>query len=145
MNWGIRVVIILVLFLAGMTYMVALAMRQTNETVDTDYYSKELKYQKVIDGKRQLATLGQPVSVGDSAGAVWIHLPAAAVEHLDSGHIEFLRLSSSKADRRIPMAVAGKSAYSLPLGSFIKGWYRVRVEWVSNGMDYYHEQNFQIP
>ncbi|SDE02309.1 FixH family protein [Niabella drilacis] len=144
MNWGIRVVIILALFLAGMTYMVALAMRQTNETIDADYYSKELKYQKVIDGKKQLAALAQPVMISDSAGGVWVRLPEIAVQHLDSGHIEFLRLSSSKADRRIPMAIAGKSVYSLPLASFVKGWYRVRIEWISKGVDYYHEQNFQI-
>lgn len=145
MNWGIRVAIILVLFLAGMTFMVGLAMRQTNETVDTNYYDKELQYQKVIDGKRQLAALGQLVSVNDSAGRIWVRLPEPASDHLDSGHIEFLRLSASSADRRITVQPGNQSVYSLPLTTFVKGWYRVRVEWVNNHIGYYYEENVQIP
>lgn len=145
MNWGIRVVIVLVLFLAGMTFMVVLAMRQTNETIETNYYDKELKYQTVIDGKQQLAALGQPVSISDSAGSIWVRLPELASDRLDSGHIEFLRLSTSSADRRIPILPGSISVYSLPGTSFVKGWYRVRVAWENNHVGYYYEENVQIP
>ncbi|MCD2422232.1 FixH family protein [Niabella pedocola] len=145
MNWGIRVVIVLVLFLAGMTFMVGLAMRQTNETVDANYYDKELKYQQVIDGKQQLAALGQRVSIRDSAGSIWVRLPAPASGQLDSGCIEFLRLSASSADRRIPIQSGGAAVYSLPSTSFVKGWYRVRVAWENNHTGYYYEENVQIP
>ena len=145
MNWGIRVVIVLVLFLAGMTFMVGLAMRQTNETVDANYYDKELKYQQVIDGKQQLAALGQRVSIRDSAGSIWVRLPEPASGQLDSGCIEFLRLSASSADRRIPIQSGVAAVYSLLRTSFVKGWYRVRVAWENNHTGYYYEENVQIP
>ncbi|MBO9593622.1 MAG: FixH family protein [Niabella sp.] len=145
MNWGMSVVIVLVLFLSGMTFMVGLAMRQTNETVDANYYDKELKYQQVIDGKQQLVALGQRVSIRDSAGRIWVRLPEAASGQLDSGHIEFLRLSASSADRRIPVQPGSGSVYFLPRSSFVKGWYRVRVEWVNGHVGYYYEENVQIP
>ncbi|MCF3108523.1 FixH family protein [Niabella sp. CC-SYL272] len=145
MNWGIRVVIVLVLFLAGMTFMVGLAMRQTNETVDANYYDKELKYQQVIDGKQQLAALGQRVSVTDSAGSIWVRLPEPASGHLDSGYIDFLRLSSSAADRRISIRPGSGAVYSLPRTSFVKGWYHVSVTWTNNQVGYYFEENVQIP
>ncbi|WP_300599464.1 FixH family protein [Niabella sp.] len=145
MNWGIRVVIVLAVFLAGMSFMVGIAMRQTNETVDANYYEKELKYQQVIDGKQQLAALGQPVSIRDSAGSIWVRLPEAASDRLDSGHIEFLRMSASAADRRIPIQSGSVSVYSLPRSSFVKGWYRASVAWENNHIRYYHEENIQIP
>ncbi|MBZ4191063.1 FixH family protein [Niabella beijingensis] len=145
MNWGYRIIIALVLFLAGMIFMVQLAMRQTNETIDADYYNKELKYQQVIDGKKRLAALQGQVQIRDSSGGIWIYFPEDAVRKLDSGKIEFLRLSGSAADRSIVMEQGGKQLYTLPRTLFVPGWYKVRMAWEDNGNAYYHEQSFKIP
>ena len=49
MNWGHKLTIVIVLFVAGMLGMVSYAMMQDNEMIDDHYYQKELEYQDVID------------------------------------------------------------------------------------------------
>ncbi|GAB3432902.1 FixH family protein [Niabella aquatica] len=144
MSWGYRVIIILIVFLAGMISMVYISMRQTNEVIDANYYEQEMKYQSVIDAKKNLHALADTVAIQTAEGYVQIHFPEAATTQLDSGNIQFMRLSDSKSDKRIQMKEESGSLYKIPVASFSKGLYKVRIEWSNSGTAYYHEQSYNI-
>ncbi|ANH81326.1 hypothetical protein A8C56_10320 [Niabella ginsenosidivorans] len=144
MSWGYRVLIILGIFLVGMISMVVVATRQTNEMIDSDYYEKELAYQKVIDGRKRLKATGEAVMIKTLNNFVEVQLPSAASGNIRSGAIEFLRLSGSKGDRKLDMGTSAAPVYRLPVSMLMKGWYRVRMHWVNNDSAYYHEQNFRV-
>ncbi|MGN7785337.1 FixH family protein [Niabella sp. 22666] len=144
MNWGNRVIIILILFVAGFISMVYISMRQTNEVVDANYYEREMKYQQVIDGKKNLLSLYDSVSIKNDGGVIKIAFPPSTVARLDSGSIQFMKLSNSKDDKFIPMSDSKADLYQVPLSYIARGFYKIRVEWSNDGKPYYHEQNFNI-
>lgn len=144
MSWGNRVIIILAVFLIGMISMVYISMRQTNEVVETNYYEREMKYQQVIDGKKNLFDLNDSVAIENNGTAVKIAFPPSSVAQLDSGSIQFLKLSDSRDDKLIPMSEARTDLYQIPLSYLAKGFYKVRIDWTNGGKTYYHEQNFNI-
>ncbi|HMR85450.1 MAG TPA: FixH family protein [Niabella sp.] len=144
MSWGYRVIIILVVFVAGIVSMVYISMRQTNEVIDANYYEQEMKYQSVIDAKNNLHTLADTVAIQTAEGYVQIHFPEAATTRLDSGNIQFMRLSDSKSDKHIQMKEESGSLYKIPAASFAKGLYKVRINWSNDGTSYYHEQEYNI-
>jgi hypothetical protein len=144
MNWGNRVIIILVVFVAGIISMVYISMRQTNEVVDANYYEREMKYQQVIDGKKNLLSLDDSVSIKNDGGVIKIAFPPSTVARLDSGSIQFMKLSNSKDDKFIPMSDSKADLYQVPLSYIARGFYKIRVEWSNDGKPYYHEQNFNI-
>ncbi len=142
MNWGNRVIIILVVFVAGIISMVYISMRQTNEVMDANYYEREMKYQQVIDGKKNLLSLNDSVSIKNNGAVIKIAFPPSTVAKLDSGSIQFMKLSDAKDDKFIPMSGSKTELYQIPLSYIARGFYKVRVEWSNEGKPYYHEQNF---
>jgi len=144
MSWGYRVIIILVVFVAGIVSMVYISMRQTNEVIDANYYEQEMKYQSVIDAKKNLHALTDTVAIQTAEGYVQIHFPESTTTQLDSGNIQFMRLSDSKGDKLIQMKEESGSLYKIPATSFPKGLYKVKIEWSNSGTPYYHEQNYNI-
>ena len=144
MNWGNRVIIILVIFVAGILSMVYISMRQTNEVVDANYYEQEMMYQQVIDGKKNLGSLDDSVTIKSDGAVIKIAFPASTVAQLDSGSIQFMKLSNAKDDKFIPMSGSRTDLYQVPLSYIAKGFYKVRIRWSNEGKPYYHEQHFNI-
>ena len=49
MNWGYKIMIVYLVFVAGIAVMVYNSAMQNIDLVTPDYYAKELKYQEKID------------------------------------------------------------------------------------------------
>jgi hypothetical protein len=81
MNWGHKLTIVIVLFVAGMLGMVSYAMMQDNEMIDDHYYQKELEYQDVIDASQNLANLTSDNLVSQTLTEVMITLPVGTFEN----------------------------------------------------------------
>ena len=105
MNWGHKLTIVIVLFVAGMLGMVSYAMMQDNEMIDDHYYQKELEYQDVIDASQNLANLTSDNLVSQTLTEVMITLPVGTFEKLEKGNIELLRIDSKGKDLQLPMEV----------------------------------------
>lgn len=124
--------------------MVFVSMRQTNEVIDSNYYDRELKYQQVIDAKKNLQKTNDSVLLVTGAHHIKVIFPKNTVSQLDSGKIEFLKLSDSKFDHVIVMKPSNDSLYEVPLALLAKGMYRVRIEWSNDRTGYYQEKDLQI-
>lgn len=144
MSWRYKVVIILALFLISMTTMVYISMQQTNDMVDANYYERELKYQQIINAKNNFSKLSDTVTIYSNHQYVELNFPEESTTRLDSGKIEFIRLSNSKHDVVVQMKADNGRRYQLPATSFSKGWYKVRMEWSNNNEPYYNEKNFKV-
>lgn len=144
MSWGYRVALIIGVFVVGMLSMVYIAMRQNIEMMDDQYYDKELKYQQVIDAKRNLQAFNDSVLVTQSDGAIHIKIPELAASNIQQGSIEFLRPSDKTKDKTISLAAGSKGVETLPASELAKGLYRLRAQWLSDGKEYYDERDVLI-
>ncbi len=144
MNWGYKILIGFSIFVIGMLCMVGIAMRQSNEMMDDNYYEKELKFQDKIDASKNLSAVVEKLSITDSGNVVVLQLPAATVASTTVGTIECIRSAEQKRDVRLKIDLDDKGKQVLPKTLFVNGIYQLRIDWVTNGTSYFHQQVLTI-
>lgn len=144
MNWGYKILVAYVIFIAMMLGMVYVASKQTNEMQDKNYYAKELAYQSVIDGKNNLNALTDKLTITNTNEAIVIRIPEVAATDISNGTIYFLRPSGEKGDVHEILKPDSRGEQSISKSKFEKGIYTVQISWKSNGKMYYNEQRFQV-
>ena len=144
MNWGYKILIVIICFVCGMLFMVTVAMKQTNEMFDEEYYVKELTYQELIDAEENLNRLSDTIQISQSATALDIILPAFRDNRNVEGEITFLRPSDQSRDFIQSISDESLSGISIPKSSFVNGEYKVRFKWKSEGVNFYKEKTLFI-
>ena len=144
MNWGHKILIVIILFIVVMLGMVFYAFRQTNEMIDDRYYEKELKYQEVIDAQRNLMQLSTNNLVQQDADELIILFPAGSFEKMEKGTIELLRLDAENKDIVLPIELTGFDRRSIPKSSLMKGMYKARIRWTNGGREFYKEETVVV-
>lgn len=144
MNWGHKILIVILLFLAGMLGMVFYASQQDNEMIDDHYYQKELEYQSVIDAKTNLLRISDHKIVQQDLDEVKIILPVGTFEKLEKGTIELLRTNDQSRDVVLPIEPTGFSHHLIEKSSLIRGMYKARIRWVNDGIPYYAEETLFV-
>ncbi len=144
MSWGYRVIVILSVFVIGIITMVVIAVRQNIEMMDDHYYEKELQYQGIIDARKNLEKYNDSILVKTDGELVKITIPAAASQNITEGYLEFLRQSDKTKDKKVALVVSPEGEQLLPRSDFVKGMYRLRARWKSNGTEYYDERTIIV-
>lgn len=144
MNWGNKILIGFSTFVVGISCMVYVAMKQTNEMIDDNYYEKELKYQSKIDASKALTALDEKITIVDSADFIKIKFPRLAINSSPTGTIECIRTSEKKRDVNTVLKVDNDGIQLLPKANFIHGQYELRIDWVNAGVTYFHQQVLNI-
>ncbi len=144
MNWGYKILIGFSTFVIGMLCMVGIAMNQTNEMMDDNYYEKELQFQDKIDASKNLFAIDEKLSITDSGNVLILQLPAATVASNTIGTLECLRPSDQKKDVNLKIQLDNNGQQILPKTLFINGIYQLRINWVTNGKSYFHQQALTI-
>ncbi|PWV53937.1 FixH family protein [Chitinophaga sp. S165] len=139
MNWGHKIIIVFVLFAAGILTLVTKSMRTRIDMVTSDYYAEELKYQQVIDGRREALSLSTPVSINQSDNAVGILFPAEMQGIPLKGNVLFYRAADSRQDISLPLQPDESGLILVNKKRFRKGSYRVKLQWEAKGKSYYQE------
>lgn len=142
MNWGYKILTVILVFITAMATMVTIAMRQKNELMEDQYYVRELKHQNIIDAGKNLASLPGKVMLSITADAVRVQLPWNAIQAITESSVVFIRLSDQSKDLSFPLAPDTNGVQDLPVRYFSKGFYKVRFSWSSNNIPYYSEQSF---
>ena len=60
------------------------------------------------------------------------------------GTIRLFRPSNSSWDRSVPIALDAAGAQLIPGDKLIRGYWKVKIDWQSNGESYYFEQPIVI-
>lgn len=141
MNWGYKILVVMLLFIAGMGTMVSIAMKQKNEMIDEHYYVKELQHQGQIDAENNLNSLNEQLSITDEGDAIKLIVPSASNGSISEGSVNFLRSSDQSKDRHFVLKPNSLGVQRIPKSNFVKGQYKVRISWKNNATPYYYEQS----
>lgn len=144
MNWGHKLTIVIGLFILAMVSMVYLAFQQTNDMVDTNYYDKELKYQLKIDAAHNLNAQSKEVLVAQFENNVRIMLPKNLIKNFANGKLEFLKSDDKKKDLNLSFQPDTAGQFIVEGKNFVRGLYKVRLQWESDEKSYYREQDLML-
>lgn len=144
MSWSYKILITYIVFIGMILTMVFVASKQTNEMQDKNYYAKELAYQSVIDGKKNLNALNEKVSIIVVDNNVAIKIPNVVSENITDGKVRFLRPSDETKDIETALILNAQKMQLFPKKSFVAGLYKIQLNWKSNGKLYYYEGNINI-
>ncbi len=144
MNWGYKILAVVIIFLVGMLSMVYVAFRQTNEMIDDNYYDKELKYQQVIQAKENLNVYSSDSIIYKEDHNLIVKIPNEIGADLQSGSIYLIRMSESNKDQKIQLKTDKEGKQIIDCSSFTKGEYFYRISWNLLNKDYYQEGYINI-
>lgn len=141
MDWGKGIVITLILFVSMMVGLVIICVKQDDiHLVTQNYYEEEIKYQDKIDQMVNANSLDYKVMVYDSQlKKVDLKLPVGS-----KGILHFFRPSDARLDQKITFDVINLNTNGFDLTSLKPGYWRVKLTWSENGVDYFHEEKINI-
>lgn len=139
MNWGTRIIIMYVGFVALIITLVIVSMRQQVDLVTPDYYAKELKYQTNIDKTKNYNELKSSLKCSIQSGNIVVDFPEEHKLEQITGEVLIYKPSDAKSDKLITIET-NNSQMLIPTSIFTKGMYKIKVDWQVNGKSYFSEQ-----
>ena len=138
MNWGHGLTISFILFAGFMAWLVVGSFRQNIDLVTDEYYQAELQYQNRID-EIQNNTESTKVTVVQNEENIELQFPTAPQE----GKVHLYRPSNSQYDRHFAVSQGADQAI-IELEGLVKGYYILKMTWVTDGKSYYQEKGVFI-
>lgn len=144
MNWGYKILVTLILFVAGMLFMLYLAMNQTNEMLDENYYVLEQQYQGLIDANQVLEEALKEPLVQQNAQELSFHLPENTFGNIQDGVVELIRPDNQSLDASFPLTPDSLGVFSIDKETIVRGIYKIRVKWTNDDQTYYSDKNLFV-
>jgi len=143
MNWGYKIALTYILFVAGICFMVFKTTQEKTDLVTSDYYTQELKYQDKLDQSKRAATLSELMHVEVKEGTLAIRFPKDFTGKNKTGSVLLYCPSDEKKDLSANVNTASDDM-TVPLTSHNKGWYEVQINYKVDGVAYYFEQKILL-
>jgi hypothetical protein len=145
-NWGYRILILYVTFVAGILVLSVKAMKQNEDLVSEKYYENELNYGKQYNKMQNAINLAKDVELHyNKANAdIEISFPEDINKDKISGEITFYRPDDQTLDYKIPVKANDVGKQFIPTCTMKKGQWNVIINWMGNTTPYYHEESVFI-
>ena len=144
MSWGNKILLVFVVFAAGIFYLVYRSMHVNYELVSTEYYKDEIRYQEIIDASKRASALSKEIEISQSGDVIAVQLPDEMKNEKVTGVMWFYCAADETKDRRISMQPDQRGAQQVAKQKFVPGSYLVKFDWTSKNTRYYSEEPLTI-
>ena len=144
MNWGYKILVVYIVFIAGIVTLVYKSSVQNQDLVVNDYYDQELKYQDKIDAIVRTNNLRSPIECNIEKDDIVIHFPA----EMNGLQVKASILLYSPVDEKRDIQKqfsTNNAVIRFPLKENNKGFHKLKITWAVNRTSYYSEQQIMIP
>jgi hypothetical protein len=138
MNWGNRILLVYIFFVAGIMLLVYKSSIQKTDLVTPDYYTKELAFQSTIEEQKRAHGLSARVKLNQQDSFLLVTFPAEMRESIVKAEITLYRPSDMGKDKQ-GTVFSHNGVVKWPLANDVKGYYEIHVRWLCNGLYYYQE------
>lgn len=145
MNWGWKIILVYLGFVAMIMTLVFKARSEKIELVAPDYYAQEVAYQQRIDATKNARSLSQPMTVLVNNNEVVVQMPKECAGKIQSGEVHFYRPSDVSLDQKTPLLLNPESQFVFPTQTLKSGLYLVQLSYKMEGKDYYSEESLFVP
>ncbi len=145
MNWGKKIALVYLSFVAFMGFMVWKCLQQKDiNLVSEDYYQKEIAYQNNIDQMNNTNQLSKELAFIYKPDSQQIMLDFPKESIGSTGEINFYRPSDAKMDFAVKLDIANTESQTIPVYALDKGLWVVKVSWSKDGKGYYKEEKMVL-
>jgi hypothetical protein len=144
MNWGYKIMFVIITFIIIMSGMIVLAYQQQNEMVDTNYYESEVNYQYIINASLRLNELTMDSLIVNNGTTLALTIPTKLIAGFQEGEIEFLKINDQNKDKKIKFKPDTTGLFIIDKATLSEGSYKSRIKWTSKSQTYYREQNIIV-
>lgn len=138
-GWGTGIFITIVLFVAGMGFLVVLSSRQKFSMVEEGYYPKGIEYQKQINKLELTKALKEQPSAEQKDDSVIVRFPMDFVGKQLTGTVHFYRPSDDIGDQTYDIKLNDSLSQTFPANNLLIGRYIIKLTWQTEKKDYYAE------
>ncbi|MCC6816993.1 MAG: FixH family protein [Saprospiraceae bacterium] len=142
MNWGHKLLIVIIGFVLMIVVFVLISFKETNPIIEENYYDRELKYQSLIDGSENMLLLDSKLQVLKEENSTVVILPLPESQRIDSGKIEFIHWQDPINDLALDLHPGQSKKIEISDDKLGKGSYLVKVTIHSLQKFYYAETKF---
>jgi nitrogen fixation protein FixH len=142
-SWPTGIVIAFVLFCSFMIGFTIYSTQNKNELVDKDYYSKELRYQEVINHKANLEALGEVISLEINEQYLVFRLPEL-LKTADSGSVDFYRPNDQRRDFEIDWKAFTAADFKVSADELGTGRWVITIKAYKKGIGYFSEHRVNL-
>ncbi len=143
-NWGFGILISIMLFMGVTIALVTVSVNQKTDLVTDHYYEKTLEYQKQIDTEKRSAKFVNNLEITNENNVVNIKFPEAFKSVPVKGELFFYRPSDANDDFTIPLQLNENASQVISSAQMVKGFWKVKVDWVMSKENYYCEKSLII-
>ncbi len=145
-RWPLGIGIVVVLFVLSLIVFLVFALNQRVNLVEDDYYEKDLRYQQQIERiQRTRKEAAQPeVRYIKTSRQLYLRFRLKNDPQSLEGTLHIFRPSDSRMDRKIPLKLNAQAIQFINLSDLPPGYWKLKLDWVNGGAEYYHEQDLII-
>ena len=141
MNWGIKIILSYVSFLVLIVILVYKSVTAKIDLVTDNYYEKELRYQEQIDIMNNARKLNNKTVIRQVNNFIEIIFPLKP----HRGRIHLYRPSDAAKDFNLEISTVDNSLTQyIDITALDNGYWKVKVNWITDGTEYYTEENLMI-
>ncbi len=143
MNWGKKILLVYIVFVAGILFLVYKSSVQNQDLVTPDYYEQELKYQEKIDETERANALSTEIKFKVSDRNIHIDFPEEMKGIPLNAEVLLYCIADKSKDINKRLATEiGIISFDVPAEN--KGMHELKISWVANGISYYNQQKIFI-
>ena len=143
LNWGYKIAIVYLLFVAGIIYLVVQASRQNIDLVTENYYAEEIQYQERIDEKNNTQSLSAPLEINVQHGVLTVSFPQEFAQKVLKGEVQ-LYCPSPSTPSSLSAQSTENNRMKISLPEQNQGFHQLKVKWEAEGVKYYFEKNLML-
>ncbi len=144
MSWGIRIAVLYISFVIIVIAMVVFSLTRDIPLVKENYYEEEIKYQQQIDRLKRTRKLSEEIKYRQIDGGLVIKFPKEIDAKNIEGNILLYRPSDENKDFKLSLNLDEEREQTINITKLDKGFWRIKLNWTMNGVEYYDESHFYL-
>lgn len=141
-NWGLGIVIAIVLFMSFILYFVLKVQSDTtydHELVTEDYYKKELEFQNQLNKSQNTKDNGYEVKIQKTAEGIQLVFPDSLKKEFIKGKVSLYRPSDQRLDFEYQISNS-ETDLLIPKKSLVGGRWDISVDWQYENKKYFTQE-----
>jgi len=143
-NWGTGIALVYAVFIIVVLITVIVFMNQDVSLETKDYYVKGIKYQQEIDRLNRTKELPEQLELLIKPEFVQVSFPKIFRSKKISGSINLYRPSDKTKDFSIAISTDSLCNQFIPASRLVKGLWKVKIDWLADGISYYNEKSLMV-